>query len=225
MKPLIIFDLDGTLADTAPDLLATLNRVITPHGLQSAQRNEFGTLIGQGARAMILQAFENNNKTISEEQLDQLFNHFIEDYSDNIANDTKLYDGVTAAMNQLENSGFGFAVCTNKTERLAKQLLEELGVMNRFSAITGGDTFTFKKPDGRHIEETISLAAGIPGRSIMIGDSLADIAAAKEAGIPSVAVRFGYSSQPVEELNPDRIIEHFDELSATVEAIAQTMFR
>ena len=218
-NPVIVFDLDGTLADTAIDLLATLNRIVKPYGLPPASRDDFGTLIGQGARAMISSAFESNGSNLSEEVLDDLFDQFLKDYSDNIAVETKLFDGVSNAMDELEDKGYKFAICTNKTEALAIQLLEELNVARRFSAITGGNTFAFKKPDGRHVSETVLQASGDVSRSIMVGDSFADIEAARNAGIPSIAVTFGYSSVPVAKLEPDFIINHFNEIVDKVEEI------
>ena len=221
-KPLIIFDLDGTLADTAPDLLATLNRIIGPHGIDPVLRLNLGHLVGQGARVMIQRAFEDNGRDLADDLLDNLFDQFLEDYSANIAVHTKLFEGVEAAMDNLQAMGYGFAVCTNKTEALARQLLSELKIQHRFDAITGRDTFPFCKPDGRHILETVSLASADKNQSIMIGDSVTDTTAAKNAGISSVVVSFGYSSQPVTELAADRIIDHFEELPDIVAEIANS---
>ena len=216
---LIIFDLDGTLANTAPDLLGTLNRITKPYNLTQMGMNEFGQIIGHGAKAMIKRAFELNSKPLDDKTLEALFKNFLADYSTNIANETALFEGVLQAMDSLKHKGFEFALCTNKTESMARLLLEELGVTNRFKSITGGDTFEFKKPDARHLTETANLAGHQISKAIMIGDSATDINAAINAKIPSVAVTFGYSDTKIETLGATRIINHFNELTSAIESI------
>ena len=218
---LIIFDLDGTLANTAPDLLGTLNRITKPHDLNQMGMSEFGQIIGHGAKAMIKRAFELSNKPLDEATLETLFEKFLSDYSSNIANETTLFEGVLQAMDTLSAKGFEFALCTNKTESMARLLLEELGVTKRFRSITGGDTFEFRKPDARHLIETANLAGHSISKAIMIGDSATDINAAINAIIPSVAVTFGYSDEPVKSLNSTKIINNFSELPAAIESISQ----
>ncbi len=219
---LIIFDLDGTLAHTAPDLLGTLNRITKPYELSQMGMNEFGQIIGHGAKAMISRAFELNNKALDDETLETLFKSFLEDYSANIANETKLFDGILGAMDSLKKKGYEFALCTNKTESMARLLLNELQVTDYFQSITGGDTFSFRKPDARHLIETASMAGHSISKAIMIGDSATDINAALNANIPSVAVTFGYSDSPIKELGATEIINHFSELEASIESISQT---
>lgn len=216
---LIIFDLDGTLAHTALDLLGTLNRVTKAYDLSKMGMDEFGQIIGHGARAMIKRAFELDKKPLDEETLETLFKAFLEDYSKNIANETILFEGVLDAMDTLKEKGFSFALCTNKTESMARLLLGELNVTNRFKSITGGDTFEFRKPDARHLERTAELAGHEIANAIMIGDSEADISAAINAKIPSVAVTFGYSDKPIETLGANEIISHFKELPSAIESI------
>ena len=218
---LIIFDLDGTLANTAPDLLGTLNKIIQPYNLSKMGMCEFGQIIGHGAKAMIKRAFELNEKPLEDETLELLFKEFLADYSANIANETTLYEGVLDAMDELKKHGFEFALCTNKTESMARLLLEELGVTNRFKSITGGDTFEFKKPDARHLIKTAQLARHEISKAIMIGDSATDINAAINAKIPSVAVTFGYSDAPIETLGATEIISHFKNLPRAIESISQ----
>ncbi|MDJ0614846.1 MAG: HAD-IA family hydrolase, partial [Rhizobiaceae bacterium] len=200
MYSLIIFDLDGTLAHTAPDLIGTLNRITAPHDLKPAKMADVGQIVGHGAKAMIARAFELENKPLNERLHDELFEAFLEDYFQNLANETHLFDGVTDAMDGLSEKGFEFAVCTNKKHSMAVPLLEQLGVSDRFRAVTGGDSFEFRKPDARHLEETAKLAGHEINKAIMIGDSETDINAAKNAGIPSVAVTFGYTNIPASEL-------------------------
>lgn len=218
---LIIFDLDGTLAHTALDLLGTLNRITKPYDLKQIDMDQFGQIIGHGAKAMITRSFEINDKTLNDETLESLFQAFLADYSANIANETKLFDGVLEAMDHLEEIGYEFALCTNKTESMARLLLEELGVTQRFKSITGGDTFEFRKPDARHLMETARMAGHDISKAIMIGDSATDINAALNANIPSIAVTFGYSDAPIESLGASKIINHFKKLPDAIESISQ----
>lgn len=211
--PLIVFDLDGTLIDTAPDLVTSLNHTIATEGLEPVTYDDLTHLVGQGARVMISRAFALRNRTLPDAELDRLFAIFIEHYRGNMPGESAPYDGLSDTLDRLEAAGFRFAVCTNKGHALALPLLEKLGLENRFAAITGGDTFAFRKPDGRHILETIALAGGVPEKSVMIGDSINDILAASNAGVASVGVTFGYSDVPVAELSPDHIISHFSELT------------
>ncbi len=216
MRSLIIFDLDGTLAHTAPDLLATLNRVTAADGVAPVGLEEIGQVVGFGAKAMIKMACERSNFEISEEKHNELLAAFLEDYSNNLANETVLFEGLLNAMDTLEREGFEFSVCTNKMIQMTIPLLKQLGMSDRFKSVTGGNSFVFRKPDPRHLEETAKLAGKTLGDAIMIGDSSADIDAARVAEIPSVAVTFGYSNQPVETLGASKIISHFDELPAVI---------
>jgi len=218
---LIIFDLDGTLAHTAPDLIGTLNRITKQHELKPMEMNEFGQVIGHGAKAMIGRAFAINDQPLSEALLESLFEDFLKDYSANIANETKLFENLLPAMQDLSAKGCKFAVCTNKTEEMARLLLEKLSMSQHFEAMTGGNTFKFRKPDARHLMETARLAGYDISSAIMIGDSATDINAALNAGIPSVAVTFGYSDKPVTSLGASRVINNFNELYAAIESILQ----
>ena len=208
----IIFDLDGTFAHTALDLLGTLGRITQRFSLKPISMDQFGQIIGHGAKAMIARSFELNDLELDEKLHDELFDEFLKDYAQNIANETYIFDGLLDAMTKLESDGFGFSICTNKTERMAIKLIETLGVMDRFKSLTGGDTFPFKKPDERHLIETARLAGTEVTNCIMIGDSITDISAAKNANIPSIAVTFGYSDMPVNELGANLVIDHYSKL-------------
>jgi len=213
---LIVFDLDGTLAHTAPDLLGTLNRITEPFGLDKLGLESVGHIVGRGAKAMIARAFELNGKSLESGDAERLFDAFLKDYSHNIANETRLFPGAETAMDGLQAEGHRFALCTNKREVMARLLLEKLGMLNRFEALTGGDTFPFNKPDGRHIAETVRLAGFAPQDAIMVGDSIADIDGAQNAKIPCIAVTFGYSDVAVKDLGPQAVIECFSQLPQTV---------
>jgi phosphoglycolate phosphatase len=214
--PIVVFDLDGTLAETAGDLVATLNVVLVQEGLPAIPLDKARDLIGAGARALIRRGFSVAGRALTEEKLDSLFAFFLAHYSENIRVHSHLYEGVPHTLDALAADGFRLAVCTNKMEAHAVKLLGLLGVAGRFAFIAGKDTFPVSKPDPRHLTETIRLAGGDPARAIMVGDSLTDIDTARAAGVPVVAVPFGYTEKPVAELGPDRIIQHFSELPEVV---------
>ncbi len=217
----LVLDLDGTLADTRLDLIPALNRTIATEGLSPVPMDKIGHFVGHGAKAMIAKSYEHYGQDLDISLHEQLFEIFLADYSDNIANETVLFEGVLESLDQFFSGGWKIAICTNKTEHLAVRLMEVLELADRFVTITGGDTFDFKKPDPRHLTETISLAGGIPQASVMVGDSETDIKTAKAADIPVIAVDFGYSERPVAEYSPDRLISHYNELFATASELVE----
>jgi phosphoglycolate phosphatase len=210
---LIIFDLDGTLIDTGPDLVSSLNHTIGTAGLEPVGFEDLNHLVGQGARTMIARAFSLRGVPTSEEQNETLHDIFLEHYIAAMPGASRPFPGLVEAMASFDDAGFTMAVCTNKTEALSVQLLEALEMAARFRAIIGGDTLPFKKPDGRHILGTVERAGGRPERTIMVGDSVNDIEAARNAGIVSIGVPFGYSDVPIRDLRPTHVIDHFDELT------------
>jgi 2-phosphoglycolate phosphatase, prokaryotic len=212
--PLVIFDLDGTLVDTAPDLVASLNHAIAAAGLAPVTYADLTHLVGQGARVMIRRAFELRGRHIDDEAVEPLLDRFLAHYKREMPGLSRPYPGLMEALDRLSEAGANLAVCTNKLEELALPLMEKLGLLDRFAAVTGGDTFPVRKPDARHILGTIERAGGRAHSAVMIGDSINDILAARNAGIPSIAVTFGYSDVPVAELRPDHIIDRFSELTA-----------
>jgi phosphoglycolate phosphatase len=210
--PTIVFDLDGTLADTAPDLVATLNTLLLRENLPQQRLETARPFVGAGARKLLERGFTAAGAPLEEPRLSGLLAEFLERYEAHIADETRLFPGAERSLDQFQHAGFRLAVCTNKTERLAQLLLERLGVADRFSAICGRETFAHMKPDGRALLSTIERAEGDPARAVMVGDSQTDVAAARNAGAPIVAVDFGYSDPPVATFQPDRLISHFDEL-------------
>ncbi len=216
MNPIIVFDLDGTLADTAPDLMATLNLLLDRQGLPTLPVERAASMIGAGARALIGRGFEAAGRELTPERHEELFREFIAHYGENLCVETRLFPGVVEALDDLADDGFSFAVCTNKMHGHSVRLLEALGVAPRFKAICGRDSFPWYKPDPRHLTLTIEQAGGDPARAVMVGDSLTDIATARAAEIPVIAVPFGYTDRHVSELGPDRIIAHFAELREAV---------
>jgi len=210
--PLVVFDLDGTLVDTADDLIATLNRVLADEGIRAMTRADAGALLGAGAKAMIARGFALVGEPLDEARLDRLFDRFLPIYSANIAVHSRPFPGAVAALDRFAAAGFRLAVCTNKLEGLSRLLIGELGLTERFAAICGGDTFPVRKPDGAHLLGTIEKAGGAPARTVMVGDSGTDVKAARNAGVPVVGVTFGYTDRPVETYDPDVVIDRFDQL-------------
>lgn len=225
MKKIAVFDLDGTLAETAGDLIATLNVILSRQDLGPVSLEDGRKLVGAGARALIQRGYEMAGRSISGEPLEHLFRDFIEHYEANIAVESHLFEGVEAALDHFQNNDWLLAVCTNKVQIPARHLLEALGAAHRFAAICGQDTFTIDgqtlcKPDPRALLKTIERAGGDPRMAVMVGDSRTDIDTAKAAGIPVVAVDFGYTDRHVSEFEPDAVISHFNELAQAVESIA-----
>lgn len=218
-RPIIVFDLDGTLADTAQDLIATLNVILAKEGVEQVPLEKARDLIGAGARPLIERGFALSGRALSAEHLDSLYQFFLDYYHRNIAVHTVLFDGVEAALDRLRDEGFPLAVCTNKLESHAVQLLKALGQHDRFAFIAGKDTFSIFKPDPRHLTETIRMAGASALPAIMVGDSKTDIDTAKAAGIPSIGVSFGYTAIPMAELEPSVLIDHFDALYGAIEQI------
>ncbi|WDZ78517.1 phosphoglycolate phosphatase [Ensifer adhaerens] len=212
-SPIVVFDLDGTLVDTAPDLVASLNHAVTQAGIAPVGYADLTHLVGHGARAMIERTFALRQKPLTEDVLEWQLREFVDFYHGSMPGDSLPYPGLVDALDRLSGAGYRLAVCTNKPEKLAKRLLERLGLIERFAAISGGDTFEVRKPDAEHLLRTVANAGGSAERSVMVGDSLNDFLVARNAAVPSIAVPFGYSDVPVESLEPTKIISHFDELT------------
>jgi len=212
-KPIIVFDLDGTLVDTAPDLLDSLNHTLSAGGVARTDAAGFRQFVGHGGRVMIERAYQAQRQALPMDEHDRLFALFLEHYGSNIPGQSKPYPGVVEALERFHAAGYLLAVCTNKTEEFSKRLLVGLGMSGFFAAICGQDTFSHRKPDPRHLTETIELAGGDAVSAVMVGDSRTDIDTAKAAGIPVVAVDFGYTDRHVREFEPSKVISHFDELT------------
>jgi phosphoglycolate phosphatase len=217
--PTIVYDLDGTLADTAEDLVATLNYLLGREGLAPVPVESARSLVGAGARALIQRGFSASGRALDPQALEAVFADYLEHYAAHIADRTRLYPGVDKALAAFARAGWRQAVCTNKIESLARLLIAKLGIAGRFAFVCGQDTFGVGKPDPRPLLETIAAAGGARERAIMVGDSGADVRTARAAGLPVIAVDFGYSDAPVAELKPDRVISHFDQLEEACDAL------
>jgi len=185
-----LFDLDGTLVDSAPDLHAALDRLMASRDLPPFARAEIPPMIGDGAAVLVTRAFAARGATPDAAAITD----FLNDYEANAAVETAPFPGITEALNALAASGWQLAVCTNKPGGATVALLDALGITGRFVTIGAGDTFPVKKPDPAHVLGTLAAAGGSAGRAVMIGDHRNDVAAATGAGLPCVFAAWGYGT-------------------------------
>jgi phosphoglycolate phosphatase len=218
-SPTIVFDLDGTLVDTAPDLINALNHILAREGLSPLPLATARNMIGAGARKLLERGLEAEGRSVRPEEMNRLAADFIGYYGDNIALESRPFDGLEDALDTLAARGCRLAVCTNKLEWLSNRLLDALGLSRRFAAICGADTFGVAKPDPAILRQTILKAGGDIARAIMVGDAGTDVGAARRAGIPVIGCTFGYTDVPIAELDPDGLIHHMKELPGAVEAL------
>jgi len=216
----IAFDLDGTLVDTAPDLLRALDAVMDIEGLPRPPANALRAMVGHGARALIERAAADAGATFEPQRLERATAAFIEIYRRDIAGASVPFPGVEAALTRLSDAGALLSVCTNKRTDLSVELLEALGLADRFAAIIGADAVPDRKPHPDHFRAAIAAAGGDVAQAFMVGDTAADVQSAQAAGRPCVVVRFGYSGVAPVELGADALIDHYDELDAALLRLA-----
>jgi len=219
---IIVFDLDGTLVDTAPDLINALNHVLNREGLPAVPVDSARKAIGAGARRLIERGLELEGRSMGPDDITRLTADFIDHYAAHIADASRPFEGLEAALDELSERGYRFAVCTNKLEWLSKLLLEKLDLNRRLVAICGADTFGVAKPDPVILRQTVARAGGQLSGAIMVGDAGPDVGVARRAGIPVIGVEFGYTDVPIAELKPDRLIGHMRELPKAVRSLAVT---
>jgi len=221
-SPIVVFDLDGTLVDTAPDLINALNYVLDREGLPAVPLHRARNMIGAGARKLIERGLELEGRAETLAGIDRLTNDFIDHYAAHIADESRAFAGLEEALDELSAQGYRFAVCTNKLEWLSKLLLERLQLTARFDAICGADTFGVSKPDPVILQQTVARAGASMASTIMVGDAGPDIGVARRAGVPVIGVEFGYTDVPIAELKPDLLIGHMRELPGAVASLAKT---
>ncbi len=214
--PTVVFDLDGTLVDTAPDLIGALNHVLNLEGRASLPLQDVRKVVGQGAAAMIERGMALTGGMPKSADPKKLYARFLDFYGSNLSRQSTPFDGVIACLDHFDTLGYRLAVCTNKPAALARQLLANLGLDRYFHAVLGGDSLGVRKPDPTHLIETIRQAGGHPAYAVMVGDSPPDVDAAKAALVPVVAVSFGYSLVSPVDLGAHRLIDHFDQLPDAV---------
>lgn len=213
---LVVFDLDGTLVDTAPDLIAALNLVLRQDGIPELPFATARNLIGGGARKLIERGLEAEGITCTVAEIDRMMKDFIAYYAEHIADQSRPFEGLETALDTLAAKGAAFAVCTNKLEWLSKLLLDRLKLSDRFAAICGADTFGVVKPDPTFLRQTVARAGGSMASTIMVGDAGTDVGVARRANVPVIGVTFGYTETPIEQLKPDRIISRMRDLPTAV---------
>ncbi len=212
----VAFDLDGTLVDSAPDLIGSLNVILHEKRLPALTLKQARPMVGRGARAMLEQGFAAAGEPLDEAESRTLVRRFIAVYRDRIALESRPFEGVEAALRDLAGAGASLCVCTNKFTDLSVALLDALDLSRHFAAIIGPDLAPAPKPDPRHLIAAVEAAGGRIERALMVGDSAADVGAARAAGVPSIVVSFGYTEIDPSELGGDHLIEHFAELAPLV---------
>ena len=217
--PTVVFDLDGTLVDTAPDLINALNFVLRREGLPGVPLQSARNMIGAGARKLIERGLELDGRTVGPGDITRLTNDFIDHYAAHIADESRPFEGLEDALDELLAGGCHLAVCTNKLEWLSKLLLDQLGLSSRFSAICGADTFGVSKPDPAILRQTVARAGGDLASTVMVGDAGTDIGVARRAAVPVIGVSFGYTEIPIADLKPDRVVGHMRELPDAVQSL------
>lgn len=219
----ILFDLDGTLVDTAPDLAAATDYALQRAGRPAVGLGAIQQMVGDGARVMVERGFEATGGQPSTEVFEAAIADFYACYEAHLADRSRPFPGVTTCLAELAERGYALAVCTNKLEHFSRSLLDQLGLSNFFAAVVGGDSLPTRKPDPGHLRGTLDKIRERIGRPVdwaaMVGDSANDIDAAKAAGLPCIAVSFGYTRTPAHALGADRLIDHFAELPAALTAL------
>ena len=210
----IVFDLDGTLVDTAPDLIGSLNGVLAEQGVPSVALADARHVVGHGAKAMIERGYAFHKVALPQDRLDALFERFIEIYLGRIAQESQMFDELESTLDLLAAEGATLAVCTNKRTDLSLALMDALDLTRRFAAIVGPDRAPAAKPDARHLLTAIEACGGTKDRALMVGDSISDVKAAKNAGVPVAVTSFGYTDIPAADLGADALFDHYSELPA-----------
>ena len=213
----VAFDLDGTLVDTGPDLTASLNHALVKLGRPPVPEASVRVMVGHGARKLLERGLAASGE-VNEALIDEGFPLFLDYYAAHICDRSVPFEGIERAMDALAEGGIRLAVCTNKPEALTLLLLDALGWQNRFAAVVGGDSLPQRKPDPAPLHAAILRAGG--GRAAYVGDSTTDTDTARAAGIPCVAVTFGFADRPPEELGATALIDHFDQLIRTLRRLA-----
>jgi phosphoglycolate phosphatase len=213
---IVAFDLDGTLADTAPDIAAGLNRMLADFGRSPLAVDEIRPLIGDGAKNLLRKVLAATGDA-SDALVDEAHPVYLDHYAAHVCSGTAPYTHVEAALDALAAENVRLAICTNKSERISGLLLDALGWRDRFATLVGGDSLPWRKPDPRLLLETIARTGG--GRAAFVGDSIFDAETARAAGVPFVAVSFGYRDRPADQLGADAVIDSYAALLPVLRAL------
>ncbi len=215
----ILFDLDGTLVDSAPDLTGALNHTMAHLNLPPVDEESVRQMVGFGARRLIEQGLEAAGVELNHGQFEAAFRVFLDYYGDHLVDHTRPFPGTEDLLRHLKEQGAVMAICTNKPQSLSEEVLRLLELDHYFDAVIGADAVSNRKPHADHIHATLKAIGGNVDQAIMVGDSATDIDAARNAGIPSVVVSFGYTTTPAAELGANHMIDHMSELPAAIAAV------
>jgi phosphoglycolate phosphatase len=218
----VIYDLDGTLIDSAKDMQVAVSRVLADHGLPAVSEDDVRIFMGQGSKVTMAKAFAKNGRTLDDAALSGVTREFVRYYEADPVSHTSAFAGVSEVVGRFDRLGLKQGVCTNKFERPSRMILEHLRLMPPIADLAGADTFPVRKPDPRHILMLVERMGSMPSRAVMVGDSIHDVHAAHGAGLPAVLVSWGYTATPAHELGADAVIERFDALP---QALAQLAIR
>jgi phosphoglycolate phosphatase len=216
----VIYDLDGTLIDSAQDMQVAVSRVLADHGLPEVTLDDVRIFMGQGSKVTMNKAFSKYGRKLDDEQLSAVTAEFVRYYEADPVGHTTAFAGVPEVVARFDKLGLKQGVCTNKFERPSRMILEHLKLMPPIAGLAGADTFPVRKPDPRHILMLVERMGRSPDRAVMIGDSIHDVHAAHAAGLPAVLVSWGYTTTPASELGAEAVIERFDALPQALERLA-----
>jgi len=216
----VVYDLDGTLIDSAADMQVAVSRVLADHGLPAITDQDARMFMGEGSQVTMRRAFAKFGRTLADEEAKAVTREFVRYYEAEPMRFTTAFDGVPEVVARFDRLGLRQGVCTNKFERPSRIILEALKLMPPILDVAGADTFAVRKPDPGHILQLIDRIGGNPARAVMIGDSVHDVAAAHAAGVPAVLVSWGYTAKPAHELGAEAVIERFDALPEALGRLA-----
>jgi len=216
----VIYDLDGTLIDSAKDMQMAVSHVLADHGLQPVTEDDVRIFMGQGSKITMGKAFAKNGKSLDDTALSAATREFVRYYEADPVRHTTAFDGVAEVVAHFARLGLKQGVCTNKFEKPSRMILEGLGLMPPITDVAGADTFPVRKPNPKHILLLLERMGGKPERTVMIGDSIHDVEAAHGAGLPAVLVSWGYTIKPASELGAEAVIQRFDALPHALAEIA-----
>ena len=216
----VIYDLDGTLIDSAKDMQMAVSRVLADHDLPPVTEDDVRIFMGQGSKITMGKAFAKNGRTLDDAALSAVTREFVRYYEADPVSHTTAFEGVPEVVARFGRLGLKQGVCTNKFERPSRMILEHLKLMPPITDVAGADTFPVRKPDPKHILMLVERMGGDPGRTVMIGDSIHDVEAAHGAGLPAVLVSWGYTARPASELGAEAVIEKFGALPEALQQLA-----
>lgn len=219
-KKYIVFDLDGTLIDSIPDMCREISLFLTDHGRRELSSEEATSIIGHGARIMLSGAFRLTGEPLTEGQLDNYMKDWISQYSHAEMGLTKPWDNVIETLDMLKGKGCHMAVCTNKPAAPTAAIMKKLDLDKYFEVVLHADSLPVRKPRPEPLWEAVKLMGGTNDQAVMVGDSEADAEAARNAGFPVVLLSFGYAHIPLEEIKPNVLIDNFAELPKAIESLS-----